>query len=133
MMEKMLQKFFNLLPESLKVVVSSHAHELDSATADYLVGELDSYMRRVRLESKKNAALNVALVERMVEVIKILLHDFSGFSDEDRMVISAATRYFLDSDDVHQDFNDLFGFDDDLAVLNAALLAIGREDLIVVR
>lgn len=132
-MEKMLQKFFNLLPESLKVVVASHAHELDSATADYLVGELDSYMRRVRLESAKNPALNVDLVERMVAVLKVLLHEFSGFSDENRMVISAAARYFLDADDAQQDFDDVFGFDDDLAVLNAALLAIGREDLIVVR
>lgn len=132
-MEKTLQNFFNLLPDSVKTVVSSHVQELDSATADYLVTELDSYMRRVRVESARKPELNAHLVERMVEVLKVLLHEFSGFSDENRMVISAAARYFLDSDDAQQDFDDVFGFDDDLAVLNAALLAIGREDLVVVR
>lgn len=113
--------------------MSSHAQELDSATADYLSGELDQYLKVVAGESRKNTCINLPLVERMVASLRRLLEEFAHFPDEDRMVISAAVRYFLDCEDEHQDFSDRFGFDDDLAVLNAALLAIGREDLLVIR
>lgn len=91
------------------------------------------YLKKVASESLKNDCINLPMVERMVASLRILLQEFARFSDEDRMIISAAARYFLDTEDVQQDFSDRFGFDDDLAVLNAALLAIGREDLLVVR
>lgn len=107
--------------------------ELDSATVDYLAGELDAYLKLASAASLDNNCIDIAMVGRMVDSMKKLFKDFSHFSDEERMVISAAARYFLDSEDANQDFADRFGFDDDLAVLNAALLAISREDLLVTR
>ncbi len=132
-MEKTLQKFYDLLPESLRAVAARYNQPLDSATADYLRDELKDYRNKAAAESLKNTCIDIELVDRMVAALKKLLTDFNRFSDAERTVISAAVRYFLDSEDAQLDFSDRFGFDDDLAVLNAALLAIGREDLIVVR
>jgi uncharacterized membrane protein YkvA (DUF1232 family) len=132
-LEKNLAKFFDLLPVSLRNMVERHVQELDGATASYLADELDVYLQKVGLESRHNQAIDLELVQRMVAALKKLLEGFRSFTDAERMVISAAVRYFLDENDARQDFSDRFGFDDDLAVLNAALLAIGREDMLVVR
>jgi len=122
-----------LLPESLRAVVARHYQPLDSATADYLRDELNDYRKKAAVESLKNVCIDIELVDRMIDTLKKLLTDFHRYSDVEKTVISAAARYFLDSEDVQQDFSDRFGFDDDLAVLNAALLAIDKEDMIVVR
>lgn len=84
-------------------------------------------------ESRNNSNIDVKLIERMVKVFKKLLHSFSRMAEGDQVVVSAAIRYFIDAEDAKNDFSEPFGFDDDLAVLNAALLAIGREELMVVR
>ncbi|PKL48128.1 MAG: hypothetical protein CVV42_10740 [Candidatus Riflebacteria bacterium HGW-Riflebacteria-2] len=132
-MEKTLQKFYDLLPESLRTVAARYNQPLDSATADYLRDELKSYRNQAAAESLKSSCIDIELVDRMVASLNKLLTDFNRFNDAEKMVISAAVRYFLDSEDAQLDFSDRFGFDDDLAVLNAALLAIGKEELIVVR
>ncbi|EKD81856.1 MAG: hypothetical protein ACD_39C01604G0002 [uncultured bacterium] len=132
-MEKALQKFYDLLPESLRSVARRHSQPLDNATADYLRDELKDYRKKVAAESLKNSCIDLELVDRMIDTLKKLLSDFHRFNDVEKVVVSVAARYFLDSEDAQLDFSDRFGFDDDLAVLNAALLALGKEDLIVVR
>jgi uncharacterized membrane protein YkvA (DUF1232 family) len=132
-LERTLQKFYDLLPESLRSIAARYDQPLDRATADYLHDELRSYRNQAAAESLKNGCIDIELVDRMVAALNKLLTDFSRFDDAEKMVISAAVRYFLDSEDAQLDFSDRFGFDDDLAVLNAALLAIGKEDMIVIR
>ncbi len=132
-MEKLLKRFVKLLPDSLRENAVGHAQEIDPATADYLVSDIDAYLAKIARESQNNHDIDLPLVERMVKTIKVLLQNFSSYSSDERMIISIALRYFLDADDAHQDLTDRFGFDDDLAVLNAALLALGRDDLVVVR
>ncbi len=90
-------------------------------------------MKKIIVESRNNSCIDVPLIERMVVVFKILLASFAKLSEGHQAVVSAAIRYFIDTEDAQSDFSEPFGFDDDLAVLNAALLAIGREDLLVVR
>lgn len=132
-MEKTLQKFYDLLPESLRTVAARYSQPLDSATADYLGEELKAYRKIAAAESLKNSCIDIELVDRMIAALKVLLLDFQQFNDAEKAVVSAAARYFLDSEDAQLDFSDRFGFDDDLAVLNAALLALGKENMIVVR
>lgn len=90
-------------------------------------------MKIIVVESHTNTCINLPMIERMVAVFKILLASFARLAEGDQAVVSAAIRYFIDREDAQSDFSEPFGFDDDLAVLNAALLAIGREDLLVVR
>ncbi len=95
--------------------------------------DLDAYLKKIVVESRTNAGIDIGLIQRMVAVFKKLLQSFSRLPEGHQFVVSAAIRYFIDSDDAQNDFAEPFGFDDDLAVLNAALLALGREDLLVVR
>ena len=132
-MEQSLQKFFSLLPENLRNVVKTHSKALDAATADYLAADLDEYMKKIVVESRTNSCIDLPMIERMLAVFKTLLVSFAKLSEGHQAVVSAAIRYFIDSEDAQSDFSEPFGFDDDLAVLNAALLAIDREDLLVVR
>ncbi len=132
-MEQAQKKFLDLLPESLRNFVATHSKPLDAATADYLGADLDDYLKKIVAESCTNSNIDVKLIERMVKVFKQLLHSFARMTEGDQVVVSAAIRYFIDTEDAQSDFSEPFGFDDDLAVLNAALLAIGREELMVVR
>jgi len=132
-LEQTLQKFLGLLPENLRKIATRHSKPLDSATADYLCSDLDDYQKKIFAGSKDNPAIDVALIGRMVATFKKLLLTFRTMPEEQQNVVSIAIRYFIDTDDAQNDFSETFGFDDDLAVLNAALLAIGREDLLVVR
>jgi len=117
----------------LRNVVKTHSKPLDTATADYLTADLDAYLEKIRAESAALDYIDLPMIERMVEVFRKLLHSFSRLPEEHQLIVSAAIRYFIDSEDAQGDFAEPFGFDDDLAVLNAALLTIGREDLLVVR
>jgi hypothetical protein len=73
------------------------------------------------------------MIERMIEVFKQLLKMFVGCDEEERRIVSASLRYFIDAEDARLDFEDPFGFDDDLAVLNSALLALDLEHMVIER
>lgn len=132
-MDTPLQKFYDVLPTNLRKAVAGHNLLLDNATAEYLGEELDTYFKRVKAESSGNECLDLSMIERMVGTFKRLLQEFAALSEDEKTVVSLAIRYFIEEEDAQSDFSDPFGFDDDLAVLNAALLAIGRTDMIVVR
>jgi len=132
-LEATLQKFLGLLPENLRKIATRHSKPLDSATADYLCADLDDYQKKIFAGSKDNPAIDIELIGRMVTTFKKLLQNFRGMPEAHQNVVSIAIRYFIDTEDAQNDFSETFGFDDDLAVLNAALLSIDREDLLVVR
>jgi uncharacterized membrane protein YkvA (DUF1232 family) len=55
------------------------------------------------------------------------------YDADERAVITGAVRYFLDENDASDDLNEVFGFDDDLAVLNAVTITLGKTDLLIQR
>ncbi|MFZ5949711.1 MAG: hypothetical protein ACOYXC_03335 [Candidatus Rifleibacteriota bacterium] len=132
-MPEKVAKFLNLLPESMRSVVRKHAGMLDSATADYLDEELDDYLVKIKQKANSDININLLMIERMIDVFKRLIKMFGDFDQEERRIVSAALRYFIDAEDARLDFEDPFGFDDDLAVLNAALLALGLEYMVIER
>ncbi|MEW6708460.1 MAG: hypothetical protein AB1403_01440 [Candidatus Riflebacteria bacterium] len=132
-MPEKVAKFLNLLPESMRSVVKKHAGMLDSATADYLDEELDDYLLKIKQKANSDININLLMIERMIDVFKRLIKMFGDFDQEERRIVSAALRYFIDAEDARLDFEDPFGFDDDLAVLNAALLALGLEYMVIER
>lgn len=132
-MNEKIASFLGLLPESMRAVIKKHAAMLDTATADYLDEELEDYLKKIKTKSNSDININMLMIERMIDVFKRLLKMFPGFDHEERRIVSAALRYFIDAEDARLDFEDPFGFDDDLAVLNAALLALGLEDMVIER
>ena len=133
-MEKsIIEGYYKLLPPGILAVVKKHMNSIDNATADYLCEELDLFSQKVHTEAKKNSTIDVYLIKRMIDCFKKLLKSFPQMSETDRLIISSAVRYFIDTEDAQCDFKDPFGFDDDLAVLNAALISTGREKMVVSR
>ncbi len=132
-MNEKIARFLGILPESMRSVIKKHAGMLDTATADYLDEELEEYLDKIRKKADSDININMMLIERMIDVFKKLLKMFASFDPEERRIVSAALRYFIDAEDARLDFEDPFGFDDDLAVLNAALLALDLENMVVER
>lgn len=132
-MNDKIESFYKLLPESIRKVVEHHMQPIDNATADYLCLELEDYLKQIQKQAEKNKNIDLVLIDRMIKCFKALLKRFPFMNEDEKLVISAATRYFIDFADAQSDFDDVFGFDDDLAVLNAALLATGREQQVVQR
>jgi uncharacterized membrane protein YkvA (DUF1232 family) len=132
-MSEKINRFLALLPDSMKSVVKKHSGMLDSATADYLAAELEDYIKKIRIKAKDNDNIDMLMIENMVTAFKKVIKLFPQLDDAEKRIASSALRYFIDSEDARLDFEDPFGFDDDLAVLNAALIALNLEDIVVQR
>lgn len=128
-MNKVLEKMLEILPDRFAPFVEKYA---DNADPDLKKKELLTYHSDMltRLASheqpKKEALLNTVL-QASIDLLKL----YPDSSDDEQIVIMAAVGYFIDEDDVNNDCDDEFGFDDDLAVINAAFIALGKHELIV--
>ncbi len=132
-MNEKIASFLSLLPEGMREVVKKHAGMLDNATADYLEEELQGYLLKIEKNAQTNSNINMEMITKMVAAFKALIKMFPKFDQYEKAIVSAALRYFIDSEDARLDFSDPFGFDDDLAVLNSALLALGLDKMVVQR
>ncbi|MFZ2959440.1 MAG: hypothetical protein WA705_21340 [Candidatus Ozemobacteraceae bacterium] len=95
--------------------------------------ELDAYLIKVRAFPIEQRKFDPVLVEHMGRVCYELLTIYSDLSEPHRALSIGAIRYFITENDAHEDLADPMGFDDDLAVLNAVVTDIGREDLAIIR
>ncbi len=87
------------------------------------------YVGEIRQALAQNEFLDVATVERMADVLAGLLNEYETYSEMHRALIVGAARYFAKSDDAEPDTVSLLGFDDDVAVLNYVLEAVGLAEL----
>ncbi|HOT29648.1 MAG TPA: hypothetical protein PLU72_15845 [Candidatus Ozemobacteraceae bacterium] len=92
---------------------------------------------RLHLQSAERhlgpAPLNLPLIRRMTEALDTALNAYGSLSETQRALLVGAIRYFVENEDAANDLDDPFGFDDDLAVINAVLLEIGLSHLSVTR
>jgi hypothetical protein len=123
------------LPTRCREVFRSHMELLPLTAVPELTRQVDQYLTLIREEgpAAHNPDLSLATIDRLATALKALCHDYPLLPDAQKPLVIAAVRYFLDPDDAADDLLDPLGFDDDLAVLNSVLLAIGRDDLIVTR
>lgn len=132
-MREKMNKFLTLLPESMQTVVKKHAGLLGNYTPESLKNELREYFEKISQEAGGNPDISLQTIQKMVATFKALIELFPDFDAEEKAIAYAAIKYFVDSEDAQLDFEDPFGFDDDLAVLNAALLALDHEEMVVQR
>jgi hypothetical protein len=79
-------------------------------------------------EEMLDGKLGVALAEAS----EALLNRFPDEDSEDaKLLIQAAVRYFVLNEDAEGDLDSLVGFDDDAMVFNAVVEELGHEDLVV--
>lgn len=92
---------------------------------------------RLHLQSAERhlgpAPLNLPLIGRMTTALDTALNSYGSMSEAQRALLVGAIRYFVENEDAANDLDDPFGFDDDLAVINAVLLEIGLQHLVVAR
>ena len=68
----------------------------------------------------------------LAEASEALLNRFPDEESEDsRLLIQAAVRYFVLNEDAEGDMDSLVGFDDDALVFNAVVEELGHADLVV--
>jgi hypothetical protein len=96
-----------------------------------LGNDVDAYRRTLEEHCHEHPKMNLKLVEALAAVCHRLLTCYPGFSPEQRALVVGAVRYFVAEQDANNDADDLFGFDDDLAVLNAVSIAVGHEEFVV--
>ncbi len=128
-----IEQVTKLLPEEFNKVFKMHAEDINQETVSFLSEELDLYLAKIRTSAEKNENINLQVVQRMVDVCKHLLTSFSSFDEDERAIITGAVRYFLDENDASDDLSEVFGFDDDLAVLNAVTITLKKPELLIQR
>ncbi|OQA06536.1 MAG: hypothetical protein BWY66_01808 [bacterium ADurb.Bin374] len=98
--------------------------------------ELREAMRRHLQTAERHlgpAPLNLQLIGRMTTALDTALNAYGSLSETQRALLVGAIRYFVENEDAANDLDDPFGFDDDLAVINAVLFEIGLRQLVVTR
>ncbi len=87
------------------------------------------YVGEIQQALEQNEFLDVAMAERMADVLAGLLGEYETYSEMHRALIVGAAHYFAKSDDAEPDTVSLLGFDDDVAVLNYVLEVVGSGEL----
>lgn len=91
--------------------------------------DVEAHLKKIRSILARNEFLDLALAERTTNALLALLNDYPKYPDPHRALVVGAARYFVMDQDAENDLHSLLGFDDDAAVLNFVLDAIGRPDL----
>ena len=100
---------------------------------DLLRMQVQDYRQVVHLVGKERERIDVALADRIAQVCLQLLGEISRETPaHERRLIQVAVRYFVEEEDADGDMLSAFGFADDVAVLNAVLTSLGRDELVIV-
>lgn len=121
----------NRIPEESRATFASLlARDLESE-ADLLT-QIDDYMNiLVDLKEGLGREIDMHHAEALADRSRKLLGGVTPMtSEDDRRLIQAAVRYFLDASDADRDFRP-GGLVDDVEVMNAVVSSMLRTDLIV--
>jgi hypothetical protein len=106
---------------------------LDQApvSSDALRQQLDLYITTVRKVGPLVAFIDVDEAELMAAACVAIIHMIDGADSADlHKVVQATVHYFI-LEEEDEEVTGVLGFDDDIQVLNAALRALGRNDLVI--
>jgi uncharacterized membrane protein YkvA (DUF1232 family) len=125
-----LHACLELIPESYRKKFNEFAELLDNPEAARLTTELHAYHKQIIKTAKENIDIDLSLIEKMVNSLDSLLKDYVDLKSFEKQLVIGAVKYFIEADDAHNDLKDTFGFDDDLAVLNAVLITLNKPPLV---
>lgn len=118
-----IQLKFQDLIEKYNIEVEMPSQELLKIINKYEIRILDEYSR--------NEFLNLKLANNLIIVFKTLCEEYDNFDISQKKYFIAALRYFVDTEDTDDDFESIFGFEDDAQIVNQMLVLINRTDLII--
>lgn len=127
---KKLEKMLNILPDHFKPFITKHAQLADSIPETKK--KLKEYHSELSQQLKLNELeVNLPRLKKLEAAADNMLILYQSLSNDEKVVIMSAIGYFLDENDINNDIENVFGLDDDIAVMNAAFMALERLDLLI--
>lgn len=127
---KKLEKMLNILPDHFKPFITKHALLADSIPETKK--KLKEYHSELLQQLKLNELeANLPRLKKLEAAADNMLILYQSLSNDEKVVIMSAIGYFLDENDINNDIENVFGLDDDIAVMNAAFMALERLDLLI--
>jgi len=115
-------EFTDHLPDTFYKIVE----DPDCPEYDKLSESVKAYLKEAQKALYTNEFIDIKSAEKLATASEYLLGLMPTLSPEDRHYACAAIRYFIESDDEEHDFESIFGFDDDITVMNHVLDRIGH-------
>lgn len=97
------------------------------AIAD-LKSRVDGHLAVVLQAARRNEFLDVAAAGAIHDVLSLLLEQYEELPAEHQALVAGAALYFVRSDDAEADLRSVLGLDDDVAVVNFVLDAVGWQE-----
>lgn len=91
--------------------------------------EIVDHVDEIRRALRHNEFLDIDTAERLASTLQLLLAEYFLFAEKEQKLIAGAARYFVHAADADPDTGSVLGLDDDTAVLNYVVEAIGRPEL----
>lgn len=121
-----------LIPQELSETEQKILEEL---LAEVRADEFEIYLEKAQIHVRDELSgvdgETGHLAAKILDVLFALETDWDQFQPEGQKLLCAAIRYFSRSYDEIIDFDPEIGLEDDVAVLNACLKAVGRGDLVM--
>ena len=117
-------EFPERLPESFYRI----ADNVDREDLDKLEQSVKSYLTEAQNALYENEFIDIKSAEKLAATSQYLIEVMDSLSPEHQTLAKAAIKYFLESDDDEHDFESIFGFDDDITVMNHVLERIGHPE-----
>ena len=96
-------------------------------TIDKLSESVKTYLTEANAALFENEFIDIKSAEKLAAASQYLIGLMPELSPENQKYARAAIKYFLESEDEEHDFESMFGFDDDIEVMNFVLEKIGHS------
>ena len=104
------------------------AEDPDCPAYDKLSESVKAYLTEAQQALYTNEFIDIKSAEKLAKASEYLIGIMPTLSSEDQKYACAAIRYFIESDDEEHDFESIFGFDDDVKVMNHVMDRIGHPE-----
>lgn len=105
------------MPDYFDKILSENRND-DKSHLSKLV---DDYVELAKQSLSKNEFIDIESAEKLAEISHFLISRFDKFTKEQKSLAVASIYYFVESDDDEHDFDSMFGFEDDVEVMNRIL------------
>jgi len=94
----------------------------------YLSKLVTDYLKFAKKSLSINEFIDIDSATLLTGVSHYLISQLDNLSQEEKSYAVAAIYYFVECDDREHDFNSMFGFEDDIEVMNYVLEKIGHTN-----
>ena len=105
------------MPEYFEKILSENRNN----DSNYLSKLVNEYVEFAKQSLSQNEFIDIDSAEKLAETSHFLISQFDNFTEEQKSFAVASIYYFVETDDDEHDFDSMFGFEDDIEVMNRIL------------